>query len=303
MSWQLSVLMMAVGLVYGCKPQTKDEKADHKSIEALITADQSKRNDVMCGDPKAANETPEEAVRRVYNALPIGIKDILDTQGDIIGAIDIAEKDQAALRGMENITLKKDVAQICMRILKKQNEDQRLNMEMRLEAIKGCWRGRQVAEKARPEIFVKADVDAIHDSLIPMVIYGVAEMYFDSLLGKHFNQSGTATKAALTKEESDLLQFFTDFDSLRTDLAHDLVADLEKQELAETLAAYKKLYGENYKDSHNFQNFVLAELMDSHYCSLKTGQEFNADKFSKSRLTFDRVINFFGDSALWPSKI
>src|SRR5690606_24440046 len=162
------------------------------------------------------------------------IKDILDSQGKLASAIPVEGKEQASLRGIETITAKANVAQVCYKILKEQNKDHRLKMEMRLEAIKGCWRGREASGLALPEIFIESDVTAVHNGLIPMVVYSVTEMYFDGLLARTVVNVGDDTKAAFSDTEKSLATFYEEFSGIRDSLTADFIADLTALGMTDT---------------------------------------------------------------------
>lgn len=134
---------------------------------------------------------------------------------------------------------------------------------------KGCWQVRN----RRLEIVLDADSEAIHHAMVRTFTYAYTQFFVDRL-------SQIDIPAEISQEAQ------TGIDRLkrqREALASAFLADVAARKL-KSAASLKRFAGE---DRGSFENFTLAEAVDSYYCSAATRQRFERD-FPQTHVAFTR---------------
>lgn len=286
---------LCVGLLGVACKKTK-EGNESRSIQAILEAKIGERNADACGMPPAdpeGNANKTEAVQsvagdgkvakaRVYGALPQLFKAF--------------KEGVPAFLPIESINLSDDIAADCAGLLDRNKE--------------ACWK--PTSDK-KIQVVVANNPAAVHRGLLPMAAYAFFEGY-RQLVGDDLRKQIAAHEVseAEGKKVKDGLALLDDqiaaiTQAALTDMLSPtpdavLNATLGKQAIANLAAMLEVANDENLKAHSKVQNFLLAEMTDSYYCSKISHDSFSTGlktAFTAFHLAFGREVKDGGMGNTW----
>ena len=156
---------------------------------------------------------------------------------------------------------------------------------------------------ARAEIFLFDDVDNVHSNLIPMIIDSYAGLNIDqkvAIVSKKLAANDPGKIAFEFGHLKGVIDSYKVFLEYRMNLATQFTKILENTGESSVNALYKSRFIGDAKASDDelisdvgFQNFVLAEVGESAYCSGKTRKVLSEDRYKKINEAFVPFDEFF----------
>ncbi len=162
-----------------------------------------------------------------------------------------------------------------------------------VEKYIACWgpTSKTNIVDVRPEIFLLDDVDTIHSNLIVMVISSYLELYIDQIM--------TQAAESLKADDPNKLAFDA-FKGIRKELALQFAKFLSASPEKDVAGTYKEKFLGDAKASDEklysdvgFQNFALAEIGESAFCSNKTLSVLKEEKYKDILKAFEPFNSFF----------
>lgn len=229
-AWSLGLCVTALN---ACKAPKKPEKTETRSVDALVSGDQSQRMRCSKG-PVKADETVEDALVRVYMQAPVRIRAELEAAADM--KIDVPKASEAlptesvslspapapsgdhALRltqisaeKLKEIVKLSDKAETeCLTALQplidakfkgatdKENSEAakaelKKTLTERINALGACWV--QDPNRLRPMIIIKNDPKVIENGLLTTLAYAWVEFFVDRVVDQKSAANPTDAEA------------------------------------------------------------------------------------------------------------
>jgi hypothetical protein len=264
-----------------CKPKTSSHVSNLGIIAKNGNAFRDNWKKGGCGAPASAPETDSNAaLMRAFSALPQVFQFVFKPQ-------------DFKLESAQN------VVNACTADLK--TNAQRypgVNPEALKQAsasLTGCWvatsaQGPNGKPTLRPIFYLVNSPEFIHDNMGALAAYAFFEFYVDNILKG-------AKQSVANIEVQDVLPAFQAAADARAVLTESLISELSATQQGKTsLNIYKgtvlpvsQASGSYETLAQNivFQNFVIAEMMDSYYCNPKTWESFGTEGLTQTRQRFD----------------
>jgi hypothetical protein len=287
----LPILATLGASAVSCKPI--NNSAHEKNLQMITSGKKVSRNNWQqggCGGVVRDKDfTAQEARERAYSALPPMLQKVfLERDFKLLSEAEVRAKCKAVMDA--------SVQNYPGLVPSKVSEA--------ASYLDGCWvsedapNAQGTAEK-KPVIYLTATQEAVHNSMGALASYAFFEFYVDEFRN---NAMGIGASA----EVRDAAVAFDALARERTAITETLVTELAATNQGRTaLDGYKKTLvpgadlGSGYSalvSNRVFQNFVLAELMDSFYCNASTWGSFSVEGLAKTRARFDTTVReWFGE--------
>jgi len=272
----LSLRFLAVIVFFSaCKPQAQPQAADLQSLDNLARADGEGLSYNSCGDP---NGTPvarikvsggsRESAQAVQAALTAVPKPILEAFAAVSG----------------EVVLNQNPSALCPQAMNRAEREFANENSSGSPELAPCW----VLEQRVIRVVLPDDPKLIRHQTVRIMSYVYTQFFAKRLADLAANGAGTinsetastirATVERLRMQQEDLgAKFLTDL-STRTDRS-----------------AFNRLVKLKSSDEESFSNFVLAEAIDSAYCSEATARKFHS-MFPEAWNSFSRGDNRWGSA-------
>lgn len=132
--------------------------------------------------------------------------------------------------------------------------------------------------------------------MIAQATLAYTEFYIDYLLGRAIDQA-KQNGISLRKGEAQVAKFVDDFRIARLLLAKAFNDDMHDSGNRAVINRYAQLFSASESMLHesvDYQNYILAQLVDAYYCSNKTAHQFNLNPLVRTRGAFLQFVDFFG---------
>jgi hypothetical protein len=169
-------------------------------------------------------------------------------------------------------------------------------IKSRAADLRGCW---WADRESAASIYIEASADAVNDSLLPLMTYLYVERLDPQLVSmalkeKRITQDEHAT---FTKADDELSE-------LRLQVVNSFFADLKRQGREDVAKRYENDFGVKVGEltltnTRALGNLILAESVDSYYCSKDTFNYFSAEgtanpPFQDTYTIFQKVASNLG---------
>jgi hypothetical protein len=298
------LLVVATGLVSTCKKQPQNSV---QSIDTTLQDELIKNRVNNCG-PEEASASQGAFAAKYNRALGIEASGAVSeafVRSKLVSIPDLLIDNLASTGG--KIIVRAGAGKFCQEKYDELSASLPFLSPMQVKAraadLRGCW---WADRESAPSIYIEASADAVNDSLLPLMTYLYLERLDPQLVGMALKE-----KRITTDEQKTFVQADDELSELRLQVANSFFADLKRQGREDVAKRYEADFGVkvgelSLANTRALGNLILAESVDSYYCSKDTFSYFSAEgnsapPFQDTYTIFQKVASTLG--AAWHQQL